>query len=1073
MEALTGEKNYTVYHLHSDLSNGVTNIDSVTKFGEYIEKAASLGMKTLGFSEHGSVFAWLDKKDAIEKAGMKYIHACEVYVTASLEEKIRDNMHCVLIARDYGGLLELNRMISASFDRNDGHFYYVPRITMDELFGTSDHIIVTTACVGGILNKGTEADQAAMLDFCQRNKDRCFLEIGHHIDQKQVEYNERMLTYSQERGIRLIAGTDTHALNRQHERGRTILQQSKNIHFDGEENWNLQFLSYEELVAEYRRQGSLPEDVYLKAIENTNVMADMISEYEIDTSIKYPHIYDNPEETFVRKIEEAVASHPYAAKNHSDDEIEKRIKEEFEVYKTVGSIDFMLLEVYMREWERQNGIQCGYGRGSVSGSFIAYLLGITQMDSIKYDLNFFRFQNPSRVTCADIDTDYSGEDRARVKEFLLRDRMNLPQIKTAEIITYNTIALKGAIRDVCRALYKDESAAGTATVNYIHLANQIVKEAERDEEKARESYPDVFQYVDIVNGTIVSIGSHPSGVLVSDLNIDELIGLCSIKSSDYPVTMLDMHQLDALNFVKLDVLGLDNIGVINKTCEMVGMERLTPDNVDVEDEAVWQSIRDDTTLIFQWESVSASKYLKKFMSDRTIQIAKERIKNFSYIKWLSFGNGLIRPACASFRDEVADGVFYDNGFKELNEFLAQEAGRIAMQETIMKVLKVFCGYSDAESDNVRRAVAKKKGTETLLPEIEQRFIDYSTVKYNLDRERAKEIVKPLIQVILDASSYAFSWNHSDSYSFIGYICGYLRYYYPLEFLTAALNIFEDNADKTAQIAKYAGKQGIKITSPKYGSSRSGYYFNKETGTISKGLASVKFMSGKAADELYGLSVDRKYDHFSDLLYDISAKTTLDSRQLDILIKIDFFSDFGNQRELFRINDVFNFFKQGSAKQVKKDLVDGTQFEEAVRRHSTDRKKDGTEAKSYTLTDPMAIVRECEDEVKKVGMSDLSLVLKARNFMEAMGYPGYFTGQEQDRNKLYVKDVFPVKRRSDGEVFAYNVLTFSLGSGIESSMTIMKKAYDADPVKKDDIIVCKRWHRDKSWFRMDDYTHYIA
>lgn len=389
MEALT-EKNYTVYHLHSDLSNGVTNIDSVTKFGEYIEKAASLGMKTLGFSEHGSVFAWLDKKEEIEKAGMKYIHGAEVYVTASLGEKIRDNMHCVLLARDFKGLLELNRLISASFDREDGHFYYVPRITMDELFSTSNHLIVTTACVGGILNKGTEEDQAAMLDFCERNKSRCFLEIGHHIDQKQVEYNERMLAYSRERGIRLIAGTDTHALNRQHERGRSILQISKNIHFEGEENWNLQFLSYDELVAEYRRQGALPEDVYLEAIENTNLMADMISEYDIDKSIKYPHIYDNPEETFVQKIAEAIAVHPYATKNHSMDEIRRRVQSELDVYKTVGAIDFMLLEVYMREWEHSHGIQCGYGRGSVSGSFIAYLLGITQMDSIKYDLNFFR-----------------------------------------------------------------------------------------------------------------------------------------------------------------------------------------------------------------------------------------------------------------------------------------------------------------------------------------------------------------------------------------------------------------------------------------------------------------------------------------------------------------------------------------------------------------------------------------------------------------------------------------------------------------------------------------------------------
>lgn len=301
---------------------------------------------------------------------------------------------------------------------------------------------------------------------------------------------------------------------------------------------------------------------------------------------------------------------------------------------------------------------------------------------------------------------------------------------------------------------------------------------------------------------------------------------------------------------------------------------------------------------------------------------------------------------------------------------------------------------------------------------------------------------------------------------------YYRCYYPLEFITSFLN----NAANDEDILNgtiLAKQKGIQIVNPKFGVSRGDYFFDKETNRIAKGLKSIKHIGEAVAEEMYKLSQDGKYTCFSDLLYDIKTKTTLDSRQLDILIKIDFFSDFGNQRELFAINDVFCFFKQGSARQVKKTAVDGTQFEEAVRRHSTDKKKDGTEAKSYTLLDPMAIVRECEDEVKRIGMSDLSLVLKARNFVEAMGYPGYFTGQEQDRNKLYIRDVFPVKRRSDGEIFAYNVLTFSLGSGIEASMTVFKGPFEKEPIKKDDIITCKGWKRDGKWFRMTDYEHFVA
>lgn len=354
---------YTLYHLHSDLSNGVTNIDSVTKYGEYIERAKECGMKAMAFTEHGSVFEWWHKKSAIEAAGMKYIHGIEAYLTLNIDEKIRDNYHCVLLAKNYDGFLELNSLVSKSFCRTDNHFYYVPRITFNELFATSDNIIITTACVGGVLGKGDEQVQQYYLDFLERNKHRCFLEVGHHMDEKQVTYNEKLLLLSKSTGVPLIAGTDTHVLNAEHEKGRSILQASKNITFDGEERWDLKFKTYDELVAAYREQGSLPEAEYMQAIENTNVMADMVEPFELDRGTKYPHIYSEPEKTFRDKIQTAVENHPYALKHHTKEELQKTIDEEFDVYKATKSIDFMLLQTYLREWEKQNDIQCGYGRG--------------------------------------------------------------------------------------------------------------------------------------------------------------------------------------------------------------------------------------------------------------------------------------------------------------------------------------------------------------------------------------------------------------------------------------------------------------------------------------------------------------------------------------------------------------------------------------------------------------------------------------------------------------------------------------------------------------------------------------
>lgn len=537
-------ENYTVYHLHSDLSNGVTNVDSVTKYGEYVDYAQTLGMKAIGFSEHGSIFEWYHKKCKIESCGMKYIHGEEFYLTESLDEKVRDNFHCILIAKNYDGFLELNKLSSSAFNRNDNHFYYTPRLSFDELFATSNNIIVTSACLGGVFWKanGKPAFEK-MLQFFIQNKDRCFLEVQHHDVEDQKEYNRQLLELSQKHNLKIIAGTDTHCLNKTHESGRLMLQRGKNVRFDNEENWDLKFKTYKELCDAYISQGVLTQEEYLEAINNTNVVADMVEAFEINTDIKYPKIYDNPEEMFKSHVYDKAKKHPYLYKNHNEEKINQIIEDEILVYNKTKATEFMLMQEYLRDWERQNGIYCGYSRGSVSGSLVAYALGVTDMDSLKFDLNFFRFLSPSRVSVSDVDSDYKGTDRDRVKEFLLREKMGLPKLHSSEIITFNTIALKGAIRDICRAFNVDLKVVG-----------EICDSCDDEDtlQKYRKKYKEIFEYVDIVNGTIVSIGSHPSGVLVTDLDIESIVGCCSLSTSDYPVSMLNMKELDEQMFVKLN-----------------------------------------------------------------------------------------------------------------------------------------------------------------------------------------------------------------------------------------------------------------------------------------------------------------------------------------------------------------------------------------------------------------------------------------------------------------------------------------------------------------------------------------
>lgn len=1025
-------QNYIVYHLHSSHSNATTTIDSVTKYNEYIDYAASLGMKAMAFSEHGNIMEWYHKKCAIEEKGMKYIHAVEAYVTEKLisnsGEKIRDNYHCVLIATNYNSFKELNRLISKSFNRknvnvvdDEEHYYYYPRITFEELTNTSDDIIITSACIGGILNKGNDSIKKKFIEFMCKNKHRCYLEIQHHFVDSQIKYNKYLYELSKKYGIPLIAGTDTHALNEQHVKGRAILQKAKNIRFDDEDGWDLTFKTYDELVDAYKKQNSLPMDVVLEAIENTNRIADRVQPFELDKNTKYPKIYENSEQVYKDKINQAYKNHKYVKSRYSKSVIKKKVNEEMEVYKKTKSIDFMLLQNYVREWERENGIQCGYGRGSVSGSEIAYILGITEMDSLKFGLNFFRFMNPSRVSNADIDSDYGNEDRDKVKYFLLHDHMNLDNVKSSEIITFNTIALKGAIRDVGRALEMP-----------LAEVDDICKKVDDEEDKLREQYSDMFEYVDIVNGTIVSIGTHPSGVLISDLNIEEEVGLCSLSTSDYPVSMLNMRELDALMYVKLDILGLDNIGVINETCKLAGIKRLTPDNVDLDDENVWKSIRDDTTLIFQWESNSAQAYLKQFMSDETIKIAKEHNKDFSYIKWFSFGNGLIRPGCKDFRDEVAKGIVYNNNFKELDEFLSTTFGHVTMQEDIMQFLVKFCGYSDAESDTVRRGIAKKYGTEKLLPEIERRFIEYSSSHYNVTEEECKVIIKPFLQAILSASSYGFSWNHSDSYSCIGYICGYLRYYYPVEFITAALNVFKDNEEKTLAITKYAMKNGIKINPIKFRKSSFDYKMDKETNTIYKGIEAIKYLNAKTANELYALR-DNQYNSFIDLLVDIQ-NTSVDSRQLEILIKLDFFSEFGDPNTLLKQVEQFNniYYK----KQFKKDKLDELGIsEEVISKYA------GKEtAKIYKDVDTVGLLNET---IQNYRYPVTTTNDRIKYQMECLGYVDIVDHQASNRDYCVTKlDV----RKS-----IVNAEIYSIKTGKAHDVKMWRSNYDDNPFEQGDML----------------------
>lgn len=879
-------------------------MDSVTKFTEYIEKAEELGMKAIAFTEHGSVFSWVKKKETCEKHGLKYIHACEFYLTETIDEKVRDNYHLCLFARNWEGVKEINKLLSIANDRQDGHFYFVPRITFDELYNTSNNIIVSTACLGGVFKTKNKELLKQFINFLVSNKNRCFLELQHHNVDDQKDLNRKLLKLSKKTGLKYIITTDTHALNKTHLKGRDILQKAKKIHFSDEDGWDLTFKSYNEITEAMKEQDVLSSEEIKLGLENTNLIADMIEEFELDRSKKYPKLYKEPLKELKKRINKGVIKRKINKKENYKTEYLPRIYEELDTYIYNGAIDFLLLDTDIKEWARENDIHCGYSRGSVSGSLIAYLLGMTDVDSVKYNLNFERFMNRERVSLADVDTDWSPSQRETVKNHVF----NIDGVYCSDIITFNTIALKGAVKDVARALEYEVS-----------IAEEINKQIDGNESEMREKYPDIFEYVDIVNGTIVSIGSHPCGSVVSPVPLDENMGLCSLSTSDKPVSMINMKEIDSLNYVKLDILGLDNIEIINETCKLANIDRLIPENIDDKDEKVWKDIVNNSTFIFQWESESGQAYLKKLFSDETINKIKQKNSNFNYIDLLSVGNGAIRPAGASYRNELANGEFHDNGHESLNELLAPTLGYLVYQEQVLQFLNRFCGFTMGEADIVRRGFAKKTGTEQFIPRIKDGFIKTMKKKYNVEKEEAEEIVVGFLQVINDASSYLFSLNHSLPYSYIGYACGWLRYYYTLEFITCALNnVMYKNTDtvdeKTDKIIKYGLDRGIKFSDFRFRYSRATYSCDKENNTIYKGLKSVKFLNEQIAEELYNLK-DFKGD-FVDLLKLITETTSCNSRQLSILIRLGYFKEFGGAKYLF---DIYTLF----SKRFKKTHIEKT------------------------------------------------------------------------------------------------------------------------------------------------------
>jgi len=1025
-------------------------LDSCTKYQDYVELSVQNGAKALSISEHGKPLNWTEKWDACKKAGLRYIHSVEIYLTESLDEKVRDNYHTVLMARNLDGIRELNALVSKSCDEE--HFYYTNRISFDEFLNMSNNIISTSACLASPLNKLPDSHPRYM-ELAQKYD---FLEVQAHNHPEQIEFNKRLLALSKKIGTPLIAGTDTHSSTPYKAECRAVLLSAKHKSYGDEDAFDLTYKTYDELVEMFRVQGALSEEDYMSAIDNTNLLYDMTEEIELDTSIKYPILYGSREadsqkftETVERKFKEKLEQG--IIPEYQRDAFRKAIDEEMRVYKKLEMDGFMLSMSELISWCKEQGMAIGTARGSVGGSRIAYIADIIDLNPETWHTVFSRFCNEDRQEIGDIDIDCVDSDRPAIFKHITG---RFGKEKTARVASFGTIQDKGVADEVGRHLSLQWAKAHPNEKNNpwsIEAIKKIKKEFAADPEKTKAKYPEIFYYYDGLLDTKISQSVHPAGMVIAPITLADNFG--TFDKDDDVCLMLDMENVhDFTGLAKYDFLVLKTVQVIRDACRYLNKPYPKTHEIDWFDTEVWSSMISNPMGVFQFEGAFAFDSLKKF--------------NPQSIFDMSIVTACIRPSGASYRDVLLARQIHKNPSEIIDELLKDNLGYLIYQEDTIKFLQEICGLSGSEADNIRRAIGRKQKDrlDKAMPDILNGYCNKSPKT----RAEAEEEAKEFLQIIEDSASYQFGYNHSIAYCLLGYLCAYLRHYHPLQFITSFLNNAANDEDIRNGTA-YANRIGVKITMPKWGLSKSEYFFDTERNIIAKGLTSIKYISAGCAEELYELSHKKKYTRFMDVLLDIEKHTSLDSRQLDILIKIDFFSEFGNQRELFRIAELFDkMFKSGEAKKISKEKVDGTPLEPIIKKYSVGVTKSGGEAKSYTLLDIESILREVEDAVKAANLPDLSLILKVKNFEDAMGYIGYVSGNEEDRRKLYVSDIYELHRKKDGKQFGYSIITKSIGSGKDARFTVFNPVFNKEPIQKGDIIYCKAFERDGQYFRMTAY-----
>ena len=875
--------NFVHLHCHSEYSL----LDGAARINDMIKQAASLGMPALALTDHGTMFGVIDFYRAAREAGVKPILGCEVYVSPRSrfqKEAKRDDsqFHLVLLAENNTGYRNLMRLVSSGYLEG---FYYKPRVDRALLKDCSEGLIALSACLAGevpslILQGQVEKARQVAREYREIfGPDNFFLELHDHGLPEQKIVNEKLLEISKAEGIPLVAANDVHYLSRQDagvhdvllciQTGKTV-EETERMKFETEEFYFKTAEEMEDLFTEY--EGALSNS--LKIAERCNV--------EKDFSKRYLPEYHLPEgknpDDYLKELCYKGLETRYS---EITPEIKERLEYELQVISKMDYSHYFLIVWDLIEYAKREKVIVGPGRGSAAGSLVAYSLGITNIDPLRYSLLFERFLNPERISMPDIDIDFCDDKRDKVMQYVC-DKYG--QEKVAQIITFGTMAARAAVRDVGRVLaipYADVDRIA----KLIPVEQKMTIKKALDQSKdlqalyKEEQYRSLLDLSMAVEGMPRHASTHAAGVVIAEEPLINFVPLYKTADSSV-VTQFPMNTLEDLGLLKMDFLGLKTLSIIGEALENIEKrhgEIIDIDKISLENDAAYEMLsRGETTGTFQLESTGMRSVLRDLMPNKFEDIIAVV--------------ALYRPGPM---EQIPVFVESKHGKREikyahpvLEPILNETYGVIVYQEQIMEIAARMAGFTLGQADLLRRAIGKKK--MEILDEQRQLFINGS-VENGYSRELAAETY----DLILKFASYGFNKSHAAAYAMIAYQTAYLKANYPVEFMAALMTVYYSNSDKVALYIADCKRMNIELLPPDINESDTHFTPTGES-RIRFGLAAVKNVGLGAIDSIIQARKEKPFVSMRDFVSRVDMRSC-NRKVMESLVKCGAFDSLGGHR----------------------------------------------------------------------------------------------------------------------------------------------------------------------------------